>query len=219
MSRRLPEATRARSLSPSRRLPSASLTTRILLEMDENWRILPWYRHQNDRFYVLLFVVFLWAAFSLPSLRLWRPGCISEGSRTTLFGSSTSVVVFSPISARRTTAELPEGSAGNAQDAGKSRSVPFIFSLFFSIPSTIFDLLLQLRPLRNSDLGPHSEQSSPLGCMPSFFLVGRVFAFSCLVDSPRIVRTHAIYCRRRFLQSIFAQEETSPSRRALELAK
>ncbi|CAM9671001.1 unnamed protein product, partial [Laminaria digitata] len=37
-------------------------------------------------------------------------GCISEGSRTTLFGSSTSVVVFSPITARRTTVELSEGS-------------------------------------------------------------------------------------------------------------
>eukprot|EP00904_Undaria_pinnatifida_P010466 jgi/Undpi1/654/HiC_scaffold_10.g04118.m1 len=50
-------------------------------------------------------------------------GCISEGSRTSLFGSSTSVVVFSPITARRTTTELSEGSAGDAQNAGNGGPV------------------------------------------------------------------------------------------------
>ncbi len=48
------------------------------------------------------------------------PGSISEGSRTTLFGSSTSVAVFSPITARRTTVEPREGSetVTHGEDAG-----------------------------------------------------------------------------------------------------
>eukprot|EP00752_Nemacystus_decipiens_P001480 g1455.t1 len=47
-------------------------------------------------------------------------GSLSEGSRTTLFGSSTSVAFFSPITARRTTVELREGStcATNEGDTG-----------------------------------------------------------------------------------------------------
>lgn len=48
------------------------------------------------------------------------PGSISEGSRTTLFGSSTSVAVFSPITARRTTVERREGSLTDESDAGSS---------------------------------------------------------------------------------------------------
>lgn len=43
-------------------------------------------------------------------------GCIEEGSRTSLFGSSTSVAVFSPISARRTTVEQADGYAGGKED-------------------------------------------------------------------------------------------------------
>lgn len=45
-----------------------------------------------------------------PPLHSPLPGALSEGSRTTLFGSSTSVAVFSPITARRTTVEPREGS-------------------------------------------------------------------------------------------------------------
>ncbi|CAN0399608.1 unnamed protein product [Ectocarpus sp. 12 AP-2014] len=49
-------------------------------------------------------------------------GALSEGSRTTLFGSSTSVAVFSPITARRTTVEPREGST-TVDDGSDERGV------------------------------------------------------------------------------------------------
>ncbi|CAM9123692.1 unnamed protein product [Ectocarpus sp. 4 AP-2014] len=49
-------------------------------------------------------------------------GALSEGSRTTLFGSSTSVAVFSPITARRTTVEPREGST-TVDDGSDARGV------------------------------------------------------------------------------------------------
>lgn len=53
------------------------------------------------------------------------PGSISEGSRTTLFGSSTSVAVFSPITARRTTVERREGSETVAREDGAGSNARF----------------------------------------------------------------------------------------------
>ena len=78
----------------------------------------------------------------------------------------------------------------------------------------VFALLLQLPPFRNSDqpfepLGhlAGTPPPSPLRrCMPSFLHRGKSSGRSSLVDSRRIVRTHA----RCFLEPIFAREKRSP---------
>ena len=69
------------------------------------------------------------------------------------------------------------------------------FGLFFSIPSTIFALPTQLPPSRNSSqpLGytTGTPPPSPLRCMSSFLSRENGSAVPSLVDSRRIVRTHA----------------------------
>lgn len=51
-----------------------------------------------------------------------NPGSISEGSRASLFGSSTAVAIFSPITARRTTVEPKQASADGSQSENGSNS-------------------------------------------------------------------------------------------------
>ena len=66
----------------------------------------------------------------------------------------------------------------------------FCFLLF---PLTIFALRLSLRPSSNSDPGSHSRRSSPLPTTVRalFFYRDKNSALSSLVDSRRIVPTHA----------------------------
>lgn len=59
-------------------------------------------------------------ALSSSSSTFAIPGSIAEGSRTSLFGSSTCVAVFSPISARRTTVEPRERTVDGASAASAS---------------------------------------------------------------------------------------------------
>ena len=75
--------------------------------------------------------------------------------------------------------------------------------IFFCIPFIIFALLSPSLPVvRSSDPGSHSELFSPLPTTVRAFISYREknSAFPSLVDSRRIVRTHA---GRRFQQLIF----------------
>ena len=81
--------------------------------------------------------------------------------------------------------------------------------LFF-IPSIIFALLLQPRRFRNSDPGSHSRHCA----LPRYygarihFYGEKSSAFSSLVDSRRIVHTHA---GKRYLLVIFCARKSSLS--------
>lgn len=177
-----------------------SLTTR------PGWR---WTRHEKYSYTIatkmtdVTLALCRFVRYFCATLLSGNPGCISEGSRTTLFGSSTSVLLFSPITARRTTAELSEGSAANAQDAGKPRSLPF-FSYFLYIVCFhpiyyVCPTVLQLRPpFCISDpfvllVRSHNGRSSPLPTAVHaslHFYCRKSWAFSSLIDSRRILRTH-----------------------------
>ena len=90
----------------------------------------------------------------------------------------------------------------------------------FSIPSTLFAPHLQLPPFRNSHkpLGHIAGISPPpprYGACRSFSPHEKSSAVSCLVDSRRIVRTHA----RRFLHAISCTRKKKALSVGLELAK
>ena len=72
--------------------------------------------------------------------------------------------------------------------------VLFFFFFFFSIPCIVLPFC-SLPPSRNSDPGSHSRLFSPpthYGSCLAFFFREKILAFSSLVDSRRIVLTHAI---------------------------
>ena len=76
----------------------------------------------------------------------------------------------------------------------------YFILFYFSIPLITFALLFSLPPSRNSDPGSHSRLFSPPHTTVRALLFDRekISALSSLVDSRRIVPTHA----RRFQQLI-----------------